>query len=174
MNITAFRLAQLDDADAIVALVNAAYHPAADSGAWTHESDFVIGSRTDKASLLKLFAKDDSLVLLGLHDETIIACVHVEISADHAHIGMLAVNPSYQNAGLGKQMLAAAENYAHSHFKVQQFMLIVIALRHELIAFYQRRGYQKTEVMIDYATLCGDTCDAKIADLKFTVLEKSL
>jgi hypothetical protein len=57
-------------------------------------------------------------------------------------------------------------------FNVARLVLIVISLREELIAFYQRRGYCKTDRMIGYAQLCGDTCDEKIHGLKFAVLEK--
>jgi len=153
-------------------LVNTAYHPAADTGSWTDESRFVLGTRTSAPALAKLLAKDDSAVLLGLYEETIVACIHLEKSADHAHIGMLAVNTDWQCLGLGKQMLAEAEAYARRHFKVKKLVLIVISLREELIAFYLRRGYCNTGVTLDYAVLCGDTCDAKIDGLKFAVLEK--
>ena len=69
-------------------------------------------------------------------------------------------------------MLAKAEAYALSHFNVEKFALIVISLREELIDFYLRRGYEKTNRMIDYAQLCGESCDAKIDGLQFAVLEK--
>ena len=57
-------------------------------------------------------------------------------------------------------------------FKVARLVLIVISLREELIAFYQKRGYYKTDRTIDYAQLCRETCDEKIHGLKFAVLEK--
>lgn len=172
MNITAFRTANLDDVDALVQLVNNAYHPEPGIGAWTDESRFVNGTRTNQQALKKLLAKDGSVVLLGMREDTILACVHVEKSASHAHIGMLAVNPAWQGAGIGKQMLAQAEAYARHHFDIEKFVLLVISLRRELLAFYLRRGYLETGTTIDYALLCGPTCDAKIAGLRFVVLEK--
>jgi len=172
MNITSFRTANLNDVAALVQLVNSAYHPEPGIGSWTDESRFVLGTRTSEQALGKLLEEDDSVVLLGLHEDAIVACVHVEKSNNHAHIGMLAVKPVLQCAGLGKQMLAQAEAYAGSYFNVEKCVLIVIELRDELIAFYLRRGYHKTGRLIDYAELCGDTCDAKIDGLQFTVLEK--
>lgn len=172
MNITSLRIANLNDVKPLVQLVNSAYHPEPGIGSWTDESRFVLGKRTSEQALEKVLLEDNSVVLLGLHEDLIVACVHVEKSANHAHIGMLAVNPALQCAGLGKQMLAQAEAYAGSRFKVDKCVLIVIALRDELIDFYLRRGYHKTGRMIDYAELCGDTCDAKIDGLQFTVLEK--
>jgi len=172
MNIASFRTADLNDVDALVQLVNTAYHPASGLGSWTNESRFGLGSRISEQSLKNLLVEDDSVVLLGLHEDAIVACVHLKKSANQAHIGMLAVNPACQCAGIGKQMLAQAEAYASSHFNVEKFVLIVISLREELMAFYQRRGYCKTDRTIDYIQLCGDTCDAKIDGLKFAVLEK--
>lgn len=172
MKITSFRTANLNDVAALVQLVNTAYHPEPGSGSWTDESGFFLGTRTSEQSLKNLLVADDSVVLLGLHEDAIVACIHLEKSKNHAHIGMLAVNPVCQCAGIGKQMLAQAETYASRHFNVEKFVLIVISLREELIAFYLRRGYKKTNRTIDYAQLCGETCDAKIDGLKFAVLEK--
>ncbi|MGZ8191483.1 MAG: GNAT family N-acetyltransferase [Methylococcaceae bacterium] len=172
MKITSFRTANLNDVDVLAELVNMAYHPEPGIGSWTDETRFVSGTRTNEQSLINLLAKDDSVVLLGLHEDVILACVHLEKSANQAHIGMLAVNPALQGAGIGKQMLDQAEAYARNHFKVEKFVLIVISLRDELIAFYLRRGYHKTDTTIDYTQLCGETCDAKIDGLKFAVLEK--
>ena len=172
MDITSFRTANLNDVAALVQLVNTAYSPEPGLGSWTDESGFFHGTRTSEQALKKLLVENDSVVLLGLHEDVIVACVHLEKSKNHAHIGMLAVNPACQCAGIGKQMLAQAEAYAIRYFNVKKFVLIVISLRDELIAFYLRRGYQKTNHTIDYAQLCGEACDAKIDGLKFAVLEK--
>jgi ribosomal protein S18 acetylase RimI-like enzyme len=172
MNITSFRTANLNDVAALVQLVNTAYQPESGIGSWTDESRFSLGPRTSEQSLKNLLIEDDSIVLLGVHEDVIVACVHLEKSENHAHIGMLAVNPAFQCAGIGKQMLAQAEVYASSHFNVEKFVLIVISLRDELFDFYLRRGYHKTDRIIDYAQLCRETCDAKIDGLKFAVLEK--
>ena len=87
---------------------------------------------------------------------------------------MLAVDPVHQGAGIGKQLLIEAETYARDHFKAEQLMLIVIELRVELIAYYERRGYLQTERRMDYAAVCGDTCTAKISGLQLVVMEKCL
>ncbi len=172
MNITTFRTANLNDVAALVQLVNTAYNPEPDAAIWTDESGFFHGTRTSEQALKKLLAEDDSIILLGLHEDVIIACVHLEKSKNQAHIGMLAVNPACQCKGIGKQMLAQAELYASHHFNVEKFVLIVISLRDELIDFYLRRGYHKTNRTIAYAQLCGENCDAKIDGLRFAVLEK--
>ena len=150
MDITSFRTANLNDVTALVQLVNRAYQPEPGIGSWTDESGFFHGTRTSEQSLKNLLVANDSIVLLGLHEDVIVACVHLEKSKNQAQIAMLAVNPAFQCAGIGKKMLAQAEAYASSHFNVKKFVLLVISLREELIAFYLRRGYQKTNHTIDY------------------------
>ena len=174
MTIDTFRLATVNDVEALVALVNNAYHPPINPHSWTDETRFVSGTRTDSQAVSQLLAKDHSVILLGIVDHTLVACVHLEHSANQVQLGMLAVTPTLQNVGLGKQMLEQAEAYAVRYFKPEKIVLIVIALRTELIAFYLRRGYQNTGATIAYATLCGATCDATIAGLEFAVLEKYL
>lgn len=174
MLLSAFRLADLSDIPRLQVLVNAAYQPTPGKGGWTDETRFVLGIRVNAVGLEKLLRQADSVVLLGLEGNNIIACVHIEKSCDLVHLGMLAVDPAYQGAGIGKQMLAEAEAFAQNQFKVTQLVLIVIELRTELIAFYERRGYQLTTRKIDYGKVCGDTCAAKIPGLQLTVMEKYL
>lgn len=169
-----FRVAHLGDVAALLTLVNSAYQPISGYGGWTDETRFVQGTRINTTGLEKLLLADNSVVLLGLQGYTIIACVHLEKSLNHTHLGMLAVDPALQAAGIGKQLLAEAEAYAHDHFQAEQMVLIVIELRTELIAFYERRGYQQTDSKIDYALVCGDTCAGKIPGLQLTVMEKHL
>lgn len=52
MSIDIFRAAKKLDAEAIVNLVNMAYRPESGAYGWTHESDFVSGSRTNVDQLV--------------------------------------------------------------------------------------------------------------------------
>ena len=106
MSITSFRSADLNDVAALVQLVNTVYHPASGIGSWTDESRFGLGARISEQSIKNLLVEDDSIVPLGLHEDAIIACVHLKKSANRALIGMLAFNPACQCTGIGKQMLA--------------------------------------------------------------------
>lgn len=115
MIIDSFRVATPVDAPTIAALVNAAYRPANGSGGWTHESAFILGDRTTATQVIAAMTGDDSTVLLGLTGDRIVACAQVEREGSHCHIGMLAVLPALQGAGVGKQMLAHAERYAAAH-----------------------------------------------------------
>jgi GNAT superfamily N-acetyltransferase len=49
-----------------------------------------------------------------------------------------------QGAGLGRQLLTAAEDYARIHWHSSAVRMTVIAQRPELLAWYARRGYTPT------------------------------
>lgn len=144
MNHPDCREAQTFDAPAIAAIVNRAYRPAPGSGGWTHEAELVHGARTDTAQVEALLGQAHASMLLCSVDGRIAGCVHVERVGAEARIGMLAVDPALQAAGLGRRLLAAAEAHAAKHFGARTFLISVIGDRAELLAFYQRCGYVPT------------------------------
>ncbi len=171
MNINTFRTAIKSDAEAIAQLVNKAYRPKTGLAGWTHESDWVSGNRTSVGQVEKIMSKPDSVILVGLKNSKIVASVHVEKDGGNSHIGMLAVHPKLQEAGAGKQMLAYVEKYANENFGSEKFVMTVVSSRSELIAFYLRRGYQKTGVVQDYPLSAG-VGTPKFLGLKTETLEK--
>jgi len=171
MSIDTFRAASKSDAEAIAQLVNKAYRPETGPAGWTHESNLVSGNRTSAGQVAEVMSKPDSVILVGLKGSDIVACVHVEKDGRNSHIGMLAVNPKLQGAGAGKQMLAHAERYANESFGSEKFIMAVVSSRSELIAFYLRRGYQKTGAVQDYPLSAG-VGTPKFSDLKTEALEK--
>lgn len=56
---------------------------------------------------------------------------------------MLTVKPDIQDSGFGRQLLAAAEDFAKKH-GARRMRLSVVHKRAELIAWYERRGYART------------------------------
>jgi ribosomal protein S18 acetylase RimI-like enzyme/uncharacterized protein YciI len=148
------RTAVPSDTTEIAALVNKAYRPSNEAAGWTHESELVSGPRTSPAKVAELLV-GNSRVLVLCRDDKIVACVQVELRGSAAYIGMLATDPSLQEQGLGKQMLAQAEHYATSHFEVLQLRMLVLSSRPELLAYYMRRGYKLTGESHDYPTEAG-------------------
>ncbi|CAG9934233.1 GNAT family N-acetyltransferase [Candidatus Nitrotoga arctica] len=116
MCIDTFRIASNSDSEVIAKLVNEAYRPESGASGWTHESDLVAGSRTSASQIAETLSKLNSVILVGLKDSKIVACVQVEKDRSNSHIGMLAVRPALQGVGAGKQMLFQAERYAFDVF----------------------------------------------------------
>ena len=84
---------------------------------------------------------------------------------------MLTVAPRLQASGLGRRLLAAAEDYACGH-GARTIAMTVIDVRHSLIAYYQRRGYRLTGETAPFPY--GDTRVGRPLrnDLAFVVMEK--
>jgi GNAT superfamily N-acetyltransferase len=57
---------------------------------------------------------------------------------------MLAVDDAYQRFGIGRKVLAYAEEYVRREWGVRRGGLNALSTREELILWYVRCGYQKT------------------------------
>ncbi len=136
-------------------LVNGAYRPTPQLAGWTHEADLVAGERVTVVQVMEALGRDSTTVLVGLKGAEIIACIQVDHDGSRSHLGMFAVAPALQNAGIGKQMLAYGEGYARTTFAAKTFVMLVILERRELVTFYLRRGYQQTGDVLDYPLLAN-------------------
>ncbi len=173
--------ATLDDLPALVVLVNAAYRGAKARTAWTHEVDLLDGQRTDVQSLAdELSAPDPSTILLlrKAPEASLLACVMLQSYRDDddammGHLAMLTVDPDAQARGLGRHMLDVADAWARDA-GCRALRITVISLRHELIAWYERRGYRRTGDLKPFPY--GDMRFGlpRRDDLVFLVMEKSL
>ncbi|MFN0093616.1 MAG: GNAT family N-acetyltransferase [Dehalococcoidia bacterium] len=125
--------ATIEDVTALTALINLAYRK---------EDFFKIGDRTDEDDVRAHFAtgwfiaaRDDDGRLAG--------SVYVEQRGDAGYFGMLSVDPTLQNAGLGKRLVAEAEAQSRAR-GCTAMELEVVDLREELIPWYGRLGYRET------------------------------
>ncbi|WP_052023248.1 GNAT family N-acetyltransferase [Actinotalea ferrariae] len=137
------RAATVDDAEAVAALVHAAYRGEESHEGWTTEVGLVAGSRTDADTVRALVEAPDSLVLLAEDDEGALACCHLTRHDGHAYLGMFAVRPGHQGQGIGRRVLDAASLWARA-WGVPDLRLSVLDQRHELIAWYERRDFVLT------------------------------
>lgn len=150
-----FRELNAEEVPVIARLVNDAYRPKSGVIGWTHESGLISGDRINATQIERLIRQESSVVLLGLSGSQAVACVHVEGHGVEAHIGMLAVEPALQEAGAGTALLAYAEEYAANIFGAKYFVLAVLEARKELVAFYLRRGYERTAKVFPYPRKAG-------------------
>lgn len=138
------RVAGIASLPAILALVQAAYRGPAARAGWTSEADLIDGSRTD-AGLVRglLVSVHDAVLITGGRTDPY-ACCAVGVHGGRASLGMFAVRPGDQGRGTGAAVLRAAEEHVRRRWGSDALHLSVIGVRHELIAWYERRGYART------------------------------
>jgi ribosomal protein S18 acetylase RimI-like enzyme len=136
--------ANFEDVPEIVKLVNSAYRGDSSKKGWTTEADLLDGIRTDEESLKEMMEKPGAIFLKCKdNDERIIGSVYLQKQQQKLYLGMLTVEPGLQAKGIGKQLLNASENYAKDQGCLA-VMMTVISVRHELIKWYERHGYEDT------------------------------
>src|SRR5208282_2013725 len=127
------RVAETHEAQAITAIINAAFRQA--------ESSFIERDRINVDKVQSLLSTGEFLV--SEVDGIITGCVYVEMKADRSYLGLLAVDPKAQKSGIGSKLMTAAED--HCRKLGSRFMDIqIVNLREELPAFYHCRGYVET------------------------------
>lgn len=139
-----FRRADTADVDVIVALVESVYRGEGSKRGWTTEADILGGQRTDRDMIKNLMNDGDCLFLLCVDKGIVIASVLLERKVHYAYLGMLAVDVNYQNLKLGRRMIQVAEKWVREQWQMKEMRMSVIDVRPELIAWYERRGYQRT------------------------------
>ena len=185
----ALRAARREDAEALSALVNSAYRGDSSRVGWTTEADLLGGQRTDPGALRESIAQGETMgdrVLLvheavqpsgpagGSAALAIDACVQLERHGDEAYLGMFTVRPTLQGGGLGRRLLAGAEQDARRRWGVTAVHMTVIAQRAELIAWYERRGYRATGETAPFPYGDARFGEPLQPDLHFVVLRKVL
>jgi GNAT superfamily N-acetyltransferase len=86
---------------------------------------------------------------------------------------MLVILPVLQNTGLGRRLMEAAENFVRDEWNANRIKMQVIVFRHELIAYYERRGYRRTDETHPFPT-DPRFGFPKVDGLRLVGLEKSL
>jgi len=165
------------DYSEIIDLANVAYRKTGPGSSWNSEQGLIAGQRLNESLLRDEFARKPEAHLL-VYRETpegpLLGTVWLEPKDTSTwYLGLLTVRPDIQARGLGKTILAAAEDFVRAHAGVR-IRMTVLHVRATLIAWYERRGY----------TLTGETepwhyDDERFGkalrdDLYFVVMEKSL
>ncbi|HJX97143.1 MAG TPA: GNAT family N-acetyltransferase [Candidatus Acidoferrum sp.] len=123
------RAAVSGDVPALVKLINAAFIV----------EQFVFDGDRINAEETQAFMETGQFLVA--HDSAGFAgCVYLEIRKDRGYLGLLAVDPQRQGTGLGRKLVAAAEDY----FRAADCCAVdlrVISQRTPLPSFYRRLGY---------------------------------
>ena len=133
-----------DDVQYLNVLINSAYRGEYSKKGWTTEADLLDGLRIDANSLKELVQKPSAVFLKCCNGNgEILGCVYLEKQDTKMYLGFLTVSPVLQASGIGKQLLAEAEKYSADNNCISVYMT-VISLRKELVAWYERHGYNPT------------------------------
>lgn len=165
--------ATLADIPELLSLVNSAFRGESSKKGWTHEADLIEGAaRTDEETLRENMRLPDN-TMLKYSDKAghIVACVHLQQRERGLYLGMLTVSPELQGAGVGKLLLAAAEDFARAQ-QCPGIFMNVLSVRQELVAWYERHGYRQTGERQPFQV------DAKfgrpVQPLEMVILEKAM
>ncbi len=126
------RFARAPDAGALALLINAAF---------VVERPIFDGDRTSPEGVRAFLERGQFLIAEDAGGLT--GCVYVEIRGDHGYIGLLSVHPSRQGFGLGRRLMAAAEEFFRDA-NCTAIDLRVVSARTPLPAFYRHLGYTET------------------------------
>jgi len=124
-----FRFADESDIDALNPVINRAFAVEA----WFITGERVSPQRTREYMQMGRF-------LLAEDSGAIIGCVYVELRGERAYLGLLSVDPAHQKTGLGRRLVAAAEEFARE-MGAHHMDLTVVNLRTALPPYYEKLGY---------------------------------
>jgi ribosomal protein S18 acetylase RimI-like enzyme len=126
------RIAGASDAEKLVRLINAAF---------AVERVAIEGDRIDLAGVEKYMRT--GMFLLLEKSGALLGSVYVEKRGERGYLGLLAVDPTLQKRGVGRELTAHAEKRLHQE-GCSVVDLRVISARAELLAFYEKLGYVAT------------------------------
>ena len=164
------------DVSAVAALINLAFRGCGSDAGWTTETDHFQGDRTSEAMLREDIAADTDAAMLVWRtpDGILLGCVWLEPEDDGVwYLGSLTVDPRQQNRGLGRKLLAAAEDLVRAR-RGRQIRMTVINVRDMLIACYVRCSYALTGETEPFPYGDDRFGIPRRDDLPFVVLRKRL
>jgi len=142
------RLADENDIPALEKLVHEAYRGGKASVAWKNEHDIVGHERATAKDILAMLTDANATIIVAESDDSdrrLIGSVLVERSSpEKSMIGMLAVDPDWQNVGLGKHLVRVGEEHAATTFGSTTACMCVYSTRTGLLDWYKRLGYEPT------------------------------
>jgi GNAT superfamily N-acetyltransferase len=165
-----------DDVPAVVDLMNRAFRGRGADASWSTEERYIEGTRTSEDLLREEMAErpDARLLLWRKPDSTLLGCVWMQPEENDVwYLGSLTIAPLEQKAGLGRILLAAAEDWALAR-GAQEIKMTVVHVRTALLEWYARRGYSLTGETKPFPY--GDERVGRPTrdDLYFVVLSKQL
>jgi ribosomal protein S18 acetylase RimI-like enzyme len=165
------RFATPADAPALAELVNSVYR--APHTGWKTETAILHGPRIDVHAVQDIL-NTSVILVFPQQGPQIEACVNLERHQTYAYLGLLCVRQDLQDQGYARRVLQHAEQFIRTSWQLAEVRMTVIAQRRELIAYYQRRGYQLTGETQPFPYDDPSLGTPQRPDLHFAVLQKTL
>lgn len=128
------RTGESTDVDILVSLINIAF---------VVEQIAIEGDRVD-ADKVRAYMNRGRFLLLE-DAASVLGCVYAELRGEHGYVGLLSVEPTLQRRGLGRRLMAAAEQYVRDA-GCASVALRIISARPELLRFYAKLGFAETGI----------------------------
>jgi predicted N-acetyltransferase YhbS len=123
------RAATPADIDVLVPMINAAYDR-------TEQHVFPGTRRAERHDVSQMVGG----IVIAEQDGRIAGCIHVDVSSDPAHYGLLAVDVSLHRSGIGSILVEHAESMAREAGATA--IRIETVKQAGMMPFYERRGYR--------------------------------
>lgn len=81
--------------------------------------------------------------LLSEDERQVTGCIYIKRNGERAYFGLLSIDPSRQRMGVGRRLVAAAEEFARET-GARYMDLRIVHLRTELLGMYEKLGYEVT------------------------------
>jgi predicted N-acetyltransferase YhbS len=127
-----FRRAANEDAKALTRLINAAFRV---------EQVAFDGDRVNEESVQKYMTT--GTFLLAEDGTGVVGCVYVEARGGRSYLGLLSVEPTRQGSGLGRNLMAEAEDLARGAGSRVMDLRVISPRAKQLLPFYLRLGYRE-------------------------------
>lgn len=142
-----FCVASVEDAEKVRDLVQTAFQTVDSRPDWTGLVDLATSFHLDINQVEAKIADPNVVTLMALGPDNSELVASIEVSKrgdDCGRLSMIAVDDKYQRGGVGRQVLAYAEDYCQQNWGVKKFSLNALSTRKALTDWYLRRGYHKT------------------------------
>jgi ribosomal protein S18 acetylase RimI-like enzyme len=166
-----FRLATVDDAPLLQQLIQGAFQAEDSRVDWTADMALGRSFTYDVEEVLSTINRTEDAAVIMATDEggRLVGSVQILIKQNNdnatvARFAFLSVDPTQQQGGIGRRVLAYAEDYAQRQWNVELFGLGALSSREKLIEWYIRCGYAKT----------GETSPFPVEQFKELDLDKGL
>lgn len=171
-----FRIATPDDAVYIQHLVESAFRAEDSRPGWMADISLSLSFHLELEDVVTRITNLDSETLLATNDNAnLVASVVIsKRGTNGARISMLAVDPEYHRGGIGRQVLAHAEEYCQHVWGVTKLELDALSTRRELISWYLRHGYRMTGESTPFPHQKIDNLNLDNKDWRFLEMEKDL